>query len=127
MRALIVDDSPALRRVLAIFLRASPYASDGLEEAENGQAALDCLARETYDLVVCDLEMPVLDGRQLLRAMRATPALAQPCIVVIGGAIADEQRVELEALGAAGVLNKPFDRAELFAAIERALATRRRG
>ena len=122
MRTLLVDDAAGFRSLLAAFLRDSPYASEGLVEASNGQEALDRLERERFDLVVSDIEMPVLDGRQLLRATRATPTLAHLCIVMIGGAITDDDARDLIALGAREVLRKPFTRAELIAVVERALA-----
>ena len=124
MRTLIVDDAPASRRLLAAFLRDTPYASDAAVEASNGQEALDCLARETFDLIVSDIQMPVLDGRQLLRAVRAAPALAHICIVMISGAITDDDVNELIALGAAAILRKPFTRAELVAVLERVVIVR---
>ena len=124
MRTLIVDDSPGFLRLLAAFLRDSPFASDGVVAASNGQQALDCLAQEAFDLVVTDVEMPVLDGRQLLRAVRATPAFAHIGVVMIGGGLTDDDASDLLALGAAAVLRKPFDRAQLIAALGRILSAR---
>lgn len=124
MRTLIVDDAPASRRLLAAFLQGTPYASEAAVEASNGQEALDLLERETFDLIVSDIQMPVLDGRRLLRAVRAAPALAHICIVMISGAVTDDDMSELLALGAAAVLRKPFTRAELIAVLERAVSVR---
>ncbi len=124
MRTLIVDDSPGFLRLLAAFLRDSPFASDGIAEASDGQQALDRLTQEAFDLVVTDVEMPMLDGRQLLRAMRATPAFAHIDVVMLGGGLTDDDASDLLALGAAAVLRKPFDRAQLIAVLSSMLSAR---
>jgi CheY-like chemotaxis protein len=124
MRTLIVDDAASFRRLLVAFLRDTPYASGGLVQASNAREALECLEREPFDLVVSDVEMPVFDGRQLLRAARATPTLVHVSVVMIGGGLSDDDMNDLLALGAAAVLRKPFTRAELIAVLERAVIAR---
>ena len=65
-RILVVDDEPMIRKTLQTFLNRSGYISDA---AENGLEAVKRLEREPYDLVITDLRMPGIDGRELLRLM----------------------------------------------------------
>ena len=67
---LVVDDEPQIRRVMRATLTAQGYA---IVEARDGQEALEKLRSERPDLVMLDMNMPVLDGLETCRAMRADP------------------------------------------------------
>ena len=70
---LIIDDELDCRRPLATLLKCEGYE---VHEACDGQEGLDALRRRSYDLVLLDLAMPVMDGVQMLTAMRADPKIA---------------------------------------------------
>src|SRR5262249_32652652 len=81
-RVLIVDDEPTVRKCVKLSL-----VSEGIEcdEAENGSVALQCLDRETYDLVLTDIEMPVLSGLELLGAIKNRSGLGNIKVLVFSG------------------------------------------
>jgi response regulator RpfG family c-di-GMP phosphodiesterase len=116
----VVDDEPNLRRALLRVMRA-----EGLEcrEAENGREALNTLAEWPAELVLTDLNMPVLDGRALLSAMREYHA---DTAVVLITAVADVgTAVTCLAEGAMDYLTKPFNVNEVRARVRQVLERRR--
>lgn len=120
MRALVVEDEPRLAENIAVALREGPgYAVD---ICLNGEDALAIVQTVTFDLIILDLMIPKVDGRQVLRTIRAQHSQAP---VLILTAIAETRSViELLNLGADDYMTKPFDLGELIA---RARAMVRRG
>lgn len=111
---LLVDDEPMLVGVLARLLRRHGYEA---EVAANGKEALDRLAARDFDLVVCDVRMPVIDGPGVLRGLRERGGVAPPVIMLTGyGDLADR---ELLAAGACEVCGKPIEFAQLLGVIGR--------
>lgn len=101
MRVLIVDDDPAIRTITALALRRAGWQ---VEDAGSGAAALEKYDREV-DVVLLDLMMPDMDGRELLAALqRVNPDVKAVFITAMHDL--DE---ELASLGAQGVLRKPYD------------------
>lgn len=119
-RILAVDDEPHMRRLLEISLRQAGYAP---AVAENGREALAILRDDNVDLVVSDLHMPVMDGLQLLEAMRKESIDTPVIIVTAQGEIASA--VQAMKLGAADYILRPFDLETLELAISRALSITR--
>ncbi len=111
-RVLVVDDDPHSRNAVARLLVDEGYDAT---VAGDGEEASGLLASWRPDLVLTDLDMPRLDGRGLLRQVRALlPGI--PVIVVTAGAGA-EGRTSLERMGAAGFFTKPVHVDELLARI----------
>lgn len=81
-RLLVVDDDPIAREFSAVYL-ATPEVS--IDTADSGEAALDLLGRQAYDLAITDLDMPGMGGFELIRRIRATPALADLPVIVVTG------------------------------------------
>lgn len=104
-RVLLVDDSAEVRLLLQVLLEL-----DGFEvtAAEDGPSGLAAAATECPDVVLLDVQLPGLDGPDVLRALRADPATADLPVVFLTAA-ASEQADQLLALGARGVLSKPVD------------------
>jgi len=119
-RILAVDDEPHMRRLLEISLRQAGYAPI---VAGNGREALAILRDDNVDLVVSDLHMPVMDGLQLLEAMRKENIDTPVIIVTAQGEIASA--VQAMKLGAADYILRPFDLETLELAISRALSITR--
>ena len=115
-RILIVDDDPGVRSSLGAFLNRS-----GLEvgTANDGEAAIAALDREHFDLVVLDVLMPRLDGRETLRRLRRDGNWI-PVILLTQVGEAAERAMALEE-GADDYLNKPFEAHELVARIRAVL------
>jgi two-component system KDP operon response regulator KdpE len=115
-RILVVEDEPALRKVMVNVLREAGYAADG---ATNGQEALERLrsAAAPPDLVLLDLGMPVMDGWWCLRAIQTDPALARVSVAVVSAA--GEEAVPPSVQGH---LRKPFPVAELLGLVRSSLA-----
>lgn len=128
-RVLLVEDSPTVRRLLARALAAAGFA---VEEAANGLEAWARLGLggTCPDVLVTDLEMPHIDGFELVRRVRATAALAALPIVVVTSKDTGERRRSLASLGVLAVVAKRSGEAELIGAVReaaRAGAARRDG
>ena len=117
---LIVDDEPFLLEIFARWLTAVGCRS--VFTAANGQAALAILQERSIDLLLTDVRMPVMDGLTLVRRLGETGSTL-PSIVFVSG-FGDVDRREMYALGVEAFIAKPFDRAELLAVLERAVAER---
>jgi CheY-like chemotaxis protein len=113
-RILVVDDEPDLRFILRrIFEKAGHEVAD----AGHGAAALECVRRSLPELVVTDMMMPVMDGQELIRRLRADPATAQiPILAVTGNG-------ELAATADAA-LPKPYQPFQILLAVNALLASR---
>jgi signal transduction histidine kinase/ActR/RegA family two-component response regulator len=114
VRVLAAEDNPANRRVLATLLAASPVE---LVFAEDGAQALDAWRAEAFDLVLMDVNMPVLDGVAALAQMRlaeATSPRARTLVWMLTANVFDDDVARYRADGADGVLRKPIDTVALF-------------
>lgn len=111
---LVVDDTAANIRVLDAVLRPEGYR---LVSATSGAEALEKIQGEAPDLVLLDVVMPVMDGYELCRRLRANPATAMLPVVMITASGEAERAKGLEA-GADDFLHKPFNRAELLARVK---------
>ena len=120
-RVLVVDDAPGVRQIYARFLHAS-----GMEvlTAENGILALDTARRAVPDIIVTDVEMPVMDGLALCRHLRADAATRGVAVVVVTGDASEQSQAALDA-GCDAVLEKPCSQTMLLATIRRLLDRRR--
>ncbi|SMC94825.1 response regulator transcription factor [Rhizobium sp. RU36D] len=121
MRLLLVEDNDALSEGLLAILRGSGYAVDAVAD---GTSALAAIATENFDLVVLDLNLPELDGLDVLRAIRGRQNRTAVLILTARGS--PEERVKGLDLGADDYLTKPFDVSELEARI-RVLLRRQAG
>lgn len=104
MKIMIVDDCPTTRKLLGLYLRGKGY---DLVFAENGLDALEKLARENISLILSDLNMPYMDGIELLKSVRSGPTLSHiPFLMVTTEADEDEKKRAIDS-GANGYLVKP--------------------
>jgi CheY-like chemotaxis protein len=112
---LLVEDDPGLRAVMAEVL-----ALEGFEvrSAANGRDALAVLGQWRSDLIVTDLNMPIMDGRGFREELARRPRLAGIPVIVLSAALTDDDMAD--RLGAAAVLRKPCDFDVLIDAIRRA-------
>ncbi|MGH9497818.1 MAG: response regulator [Terriglobales bacterium] len=80
--ALVVDDSMLIRHTVCRFLEERGYA---VESATNGQEALEVLKRITPDIVVTDMQMPKMDGSELITALKSQPSTKDIPVVIVAG------------------------------------------
>ena len=114
-RILVVDDESQLRRVLRSTLSALGFV---VADAETGEAALEKLNQESFDLVLLDINMPGLSGLEVCRAIRARSDVGILMLTVRERA---EDKIEALDAGADGYVTKPFDVNELLARIRATL------
>lgn len=110
-RILIVDDSPLARQVV----RAAAQTSIGnceIVEAGDGGAALRLATMKSFDLIVCDLNMPVLDGHGLLVRLRGLALHRRTPVIILSSLVNDAIAAQLKAAGANIVIKKPFSNAQ---------------
>ena len=120
LRVLAAEDNAANRHVLRVLLEP---LSVQLTLVENGREAVEAMASEAFDIVLMDANMPVMDGLDALRAIRAAggPGAATP-IWMLTANVFEEDVARYRNAGADGVVRKPIDLAELFAALSEASA-----
>ncbi|MEM8605442.1 MAG: response regulator, partial [Cyanobacteria bacterium P01_H01_bin.121] len=117
-RLLVVDDRVDNRRVLVTLLEPLGFA---ITEVRDGQQALDHLRHQSFDLVITDLAMPVMDGYALLKHIRRSDILAHQKVIASSASVAQsDQQLALDA-GANDFLPKPIDAAQLFDLLASAL------
>ncbi|MFG0318024.1 MAG: ATP-binding protein, partial [Planctomycetota bacterium JB042] len=105
LKILVAEDNPVNRRVAVKTLERLGCTADCVED---GQQAVDAVAREEYDLVLMDVQMPVLDGLEATRRIRASREDGRPTIVALTADALAEHRTQCLAAGMDGHLSKPF-------------------
>ncbi len=122
---LIVDDSPILRMAIRKVVRLSGVEDDRIHEAGNGREALDVLETVWIDLVLLDLNMPVMDGEQFASELRKNPDLADVAVVVVSTEGNRDRLQRMRDLGVVEVLRKPFEPEDLHRLIPKVLGVRK--
>ncbi len=113
MRALIVDDSAVMRKVLQRALKETGLGVTEVLEATNGQEALELLRTQQgseteLDLILCDINMPLMDGLSFLEQARQQELATDVPVVIITTEGAERQVLRAIAAGARGYICKPF-------------------
>ena len=109
---LIVDDSAVMRAMIARVVRLSGLPLGTLYEAGDGAAGLAAAREHWVDLVLLDVNMPVMDGEAMLRHLRAAPETANLPVIIVSTEGSEARRAALEALGVS-FIRKPFKPEEL--------------
>lgn len=105
-RILIVEDSPTMRQLISFALKRLPGVT--ITEACDGVDALKRLALERFDLILTDINMPIMDGLKLVSLVRSDPTLRAIPIAIITTEGAAEDRERALALGANDYITKPI-------------------
>lgn len=113
---LLVEDDPDIRDIAQMTLEA--LGGYDVAAAGSGPEALVLASGAAPDLVLMDYMMPGMDGGQVLARLREIPTLADTLVVFLTAKVRPEEVARLKALGAAEVIAKPFEPAELPAKLE---------
>ncbi len=116
---LIVEDSPTMRQLIAFTMRRIPGSR--VIEATDGVDALKKLSSEPVDIVLCDINMPVMDGLKLISLIRGNPQLKDIPIVIITTEGAEEDRKRALRMGANDYLTKPIQTHQLVEVVRKYL------
>lgn len=119
--ALVVDDSSSMRQMVSLTLRSAGF---NVLEGENGQQALDRLKAAPggkVDIIITDLNMPVMDGLTFIRSVRAQTLLKFTPILMLTTESQETRKAEGKAAGATGWIVKPFHPEQLIKVIEKVL------
>lgn len=117
IKILVVDDFSTMRRIIKNLLQELGYSS--IQEADDGNTALPLLRAGHFDFVVTDWNMPEMTGIDLLKAIRADPALKAIPVLMVTAENSREQIIEAAQAGVNGYIVKPFTGATLKEKIDR--------
>ena len=107
-RILVVDDSPISRHIVCRAISMSGVDVGLIMEANNGREALDLLSKTWVDIVLADLNMPVMSGVEMVAEMAKNDFMAQTPVVIISSEKSEKRMEEMLRLGARSYLGKPF-------------------
>jgi two-component system chemotaxis response regulator CheY len=119
LTALVVEDSPTMRQLVVFALRR--IRGLAIVEAEDGVDALKKLQAQRFDIVITDINMPVMDGLKLVHRIRADDALARIPVVIITTEAGAEDRARAMALGANAYIAKPIQGPHVLATVKELL------
>jgi two-component system, chemotaxis family, chemotaxis protein CheY len=108
IRALIVDDSSVMRKIVERSLRQAGIELKQVLEAGNGAEALTVLQENPVDLILCDINMPVMDGLEFVKQLPAVGNAKGVPVVMITTEGSEAHVVQALSLGARGYIRKPF-------------------
>jgi len=117
-KILAVDDSASMRQMVSFTLKAAGHT---VMDAEDGQQALNIAKTQSFDLVLTDVNMPIMDGLTLTKELRAIPDYRFTPILILTTEAGKEKKQEGRAAGATGWLVKPFNPDQLLATIKKVL------
>jgi two-component system response regulator ResD len=109
-RILVVDDSHLSRRLLSIFLQRENHV---ISQSENGQEALSVIDEDTFDLIITDIAMPVMDGLAFLDNLRSDVKHKYLPVIVLTASVQDHLSQQAMEKGATRFLTQPFSSWEL--------------
>ena len=117
--SLVVEDQPDGRQIIRDMLAGTDYE---ITEAENGEEALAAIAKQRPDLILMDIQLPIMDGYTATSQIKADPALRSiPIIAVTSYALAVEEK-KARAAGCDDYVTKPFSPRQLLAKIRQYIA-----
>ena len=119
-RILAVDDSATMRQLVKMTLTRAGFE---VVEAEDGAKGLQKATAETFDMVLSDINMPVMTGLELLRNLRKLAQYKFTPIVLVTTESQLEKKTEGKAAGATGWIVKPFEPEQLLAVVTKVLRT----
>ena len=119
LKFLIVDDFSTMRRIVRGLLKE--MGCNNAEEAEDGAVALAALKAQKFDFVVCDINMPNMNGFDFLKAVRADESLKHIPVLMVTAEARKEDIVLAAQSGAAGYIVKPFTKATLEEKVQKIL------
>lgn len=105
---LIVDDSPVMRKVIRKVLIMSGFDTGVCLEAGDGVEALTVVRRDVVDVILTDINMPNMNGEELMKTLSVDPQYAHIPVIVISTDQSEERLNRMMALGAKGYVTKPF-------------------
>jgi two-component system chemotaxis response regulator CheY len=108
IRVLIVDDSSVMRKIVERSLRQAGVELSQVFEASNGAEALGCLQENKVDLILCDINMPVMDGLEFVKQLPGVPNAKGIPVVMITTEGSEGHVVQALSAGARGYIRKPF-------------------
>jgi two-component system, chemotaxis family, chemotaxis protein CheY len=105
---LLVDDSSSIRAIIKKIIKVSGFDVGEFLDASDGQEAMAALNETTVDIVLTDINMPNMNGLDLIARMKDNPYLADIPVVVVSTEGSEKMMAEAMALGAVGYVKKPF-------------------
>lgn len=122
LNALVVEDSPPMRKMIVFAL--SRVRELNVVEADDGVDALRRIAGTKFDIIITDINMPILDGLKLVKRLRADDAYKDVPIIIITTEGAEEDRQRALALGANAYITKPIQAPQVIALVRETLNLR---
>ncbi len=116
VKILAVDDSASMRQMVTFTLKGAGY---DVEEAADGQQALDKAKGDKFNLVISDVNMPVMDGITLIKELRGLPDYKFIPILMLTTESTGDKKQEGKSAGATGWIVKPFNPEQLLATIKK--------
>jgi two-component system, chemotaxis family, chemotaxis protein CheY len=108
VRALIIDDSSVMRKIVERCLRQAGVELSEVKEANNGTDALDIVAKNPVDLILCDINMPVMDGIEFVRRLKHIESVRDVPVVIISSEGGEAHVLQALSASARGYIRKPF-------------------
>lgn len=115
---LAVDDSASMRQMVSFTLKGAGYE---VVEASDGKEALDKAKGQQFDLVISDVNMPVMDGISLIKELRALSEYKFTPLLMLTTESGDDKKVQGKSAGATGWIVKPFNPDQLLTTINKVL------
>jgi two-component system chemotaxis response regulator CheY len=125
LKFLVVDDFATMRRIVRSLLKELGYLN--VDEADNGQSAFSKLQGGGFDFVVSDWNMPVMDGLELLKAIRADANLCKIPVLMVTAEAKKENIIAAAQAGANGYVVKPFSAVTLDEKLNKILEKMQKG
>ena len=126
-RILVVDDSPVSRKMVCRAVQMSGLDVGEILEAGNGREALDLIANSWVDIVLADINMPVMSGAEMVAEMAKTDFMSVTPVVIISSEKSEKRQEELKALGVSAYLPKPFRPEQVKQIVEKLLREKGEG
>ncbi|MCR9162007.1 MAG: response regulator [Nannocystaceae bacterium] len=120
LNALVVEDSPPMRKMIVFAL--SRVRELSVVEADDGVDALRRIASTKFDIIITDINMPILDGLKLVKRLRADEAYRSVPIIIITTEGAEEDRQRALALGANAYITKPIQAPQVIQLVRETLS-----
>jgi len=114
VKILVIDDSPTLRKLLRFYLKKKGYA---VHEAHNGRVGLEAIAKQSFDFIILDMDMPVMNGAQVLEKLKVMEEFEIPILILSADRDQESKAIGI-SLGASYYMTKPFKPLEVVSRIE---------